>query len=908
MKDESAIRLPFIKEVGEEDVKTIKMREAREVFEEEWIPIPYFKEVIGGRGLQDGPQLWARMWFKRISTSNAQSEYTHEVVIAFDTHIEQTQREYLTPTPQDVNGTTFRCASDERNLTFFCSLSWVQEWLESILKRKNIRKDEKAIFRHLAYYFTIIKALDKGNAFPRVSLNAGNLPIEVDLVLDVGNSRTCGIIVETATPGSPFDFTNAKPLKLRDLSIPSRTYSDSFEMRMAFVKQRFGDESAGIKAGNDRAFLWPSMVRVGKEANRLSVIHSSGTSNAIMSSPKRYLWDLDKRLFHWTYISENDNPAAIYGISTLFNEDGVLKQRATDNRAKSAPLAAMNAYYSRSSLMTFCLIEIFLQALSYVNSYEYRFICGKENMPRKLKRIVLTCPTAMLETEKRIFREHAEDAIRALKEFFPDSFIDPKLEIIPSVDDLKREPELRKHWTFDEATCSQLAFLYGEIYHRFQRKHTTFFQHLGKMRVDNTNPNVPSMMIASVDIGGGTTDLMICNHEYEPTANTTVLKPNPQFWEGFNIAGDVIVKSIIERIILPTISNAAKSMGCTNVASAMSFLFGPYLGIQEATDKSRQKQFATEVAYPLAISVIQHAIEERPLEQRSFDSFFVDYPMPNQHLIQYTNEVFRKYGAKDFDLRNLEWSLDTPTINSVVRDVTENMIRDLCLVIAQYNCDYVLLAGRPTMIPIIKDLFLKYLPVSPDRIIPMGKYRIGHWYPFADEQGIIKDPKTCVVVGATIALMGGILGRLGSFTLDTSLLKDKFESTADYIGEFNPTAQRLNNVYISPSKDNYQLYFHGTILLGMKQIDRPDWISTPMYKLYFSSKEDAQKFSHRLPFELEIERKENKEELQISGSHIYDKDGNPVNKNVLRLSMQSLADEDGYWLDTGIFSTNMVSH
>ena len=205
------------------------------------------------------------------------------------------------------------------------------------------------------------------------------------------------------------------------------------------------------------------------------------------------------------------------------------------------------------------------------------------------------------------------------------------------------------------------------------------------------------------------------------------------------------------------------------------------------------------------------------------------------------------------------------------------------------------------MLPTIKDLFLKYLPVTPDRVIQMGRYRIGTWYPFAEDNGVIKDPKTSVAVGATVALMAGSLRRLEDFTLDSTLLKEKFDSTADYIGEYDVNKAQLKEVFIDPHTDNKKIKFFGHLMLGMRQMPSVDWISTPMYKITYSTHEAAKKLKDREPLTFDIERDARNKERIKPLRNIIDKEGKKVPATDLKITLQTLADEHGYWMDTGIF-------
>lgn len=902
----------LIQKIPEHKIITVRANEALQIFENTWIPIPYLRKSYDGKKFQQGPETWAMMWYSSIAGSNEKSKYTHNIVIAFDTKTQDNPQAYLTPTSNDAQNSVFECATHWKDNSFFFARDWVQEWLKSDFDKKmqEIGKNiDEYFFLHTSYYLTLLKLLGVANFLPKVTLHTNKISIDVDLILDIGNSRTTGILVESAKEGQNFQFTDATPLKIRDITYPDKTYTEPFEMRIAFVKSSLGNEAAFTLSGNPQAFAWPSLVRIGPEAQRMAVLNTAENSNAIMSSPKRYLWDTEKRIFPWTYISKQQDhfaKPALYGLAELFTDDGTYIERERKNfendpEQHKRPIPAINPYFSRSSIMNFAMSEIFLQALTYVNSYEFRKRQGQEFLPRKLKRIILTCPTAMLQTEQIILRQHAIDALEALKQYFGNSFIDQNLSIIPDPDDIAREPEKRKEWNYDEATCNQLAFIYGEITNRFLNNANLYIKTMGKKRQDSKFPDQPSVTIASVDIGGGTTDLMIASYQANPKANISVLTPDPKFWEGFNFAGDDIVKRIIERIILPKLKENAEKFGAQNIINTMNFLFGPHLGKTTAFDKLMKKQFANQIAIPLAFEILQHAAEERPDEIRSFDSFFVNYSRPNKQLINYLNQNFRKTGAQNFDLEKINWHLNVERTNKVVKDVVEKMIGDLAGIIAQFHCDYVLLSGRPSTLPVIKDLFLKFLPVTPDRIVQLGNYRIGTWYPFATETGVIKDPKTSVVVGATVALMAGTLRRLQDFTIDTELLKQKFDSTADYIGEYDTLKAKLKSVFLSPDTDNKKIDFYGHMLLGRRQMPADEWIAAPMFKLTYSNLDAAKNLKDREPLSFELERDPRNKEKIRPLRNIIDKDGKKIPAEHLKLKMQTLADENGYWMDTGEF-------
>ncbi len=916
--------IQYINEKKGDKYYNVQARDSIETYEGTWLPLPFFRKA-GENKLHPGPYSWARMWLSKISSKEQKNDdATHNVIIAFDTRTEDKGEDSDYYVPEDIDaeqGSIFKCSNNDDATFNFCGIDWVQEWLEKEFEERKTR-NYKYQFYHISLYFNLIQLLNKANVFPEVSLHStaqfeNNVSNEVDLIIDIGNSRTCGLLYETSKIGKPFNFIDAVPLNIRDLTYPSRKYSDPFSMMLAFVKAEFGKDI--IIPENIDAFKWPSLLRVGDEARDLIVKNDNLSSNFTMSSPKRYLWDSKKTLFPWEFIVNKNEDlknievkgAIIKGLNQLFTSDGVFLEKAQEiakNKDLTEPTMGLTPNYSRKSLMTFVYVELFLQALTHINSYGFRKKHGNDRIPRKLKRIVLTCPTAMLQEERFYLRDLALDALKTLGKIFDNRFINlEKLEIIPAPQDIKKlaqediDEDLKKmvkDWAYDEATCSQLTFLYGEIAHRYRKKTSLFFDIAGKQRKEALYPDQNAVTVASVDIGGGTTDLMIASYQTSPNDDSVII-PNPEFWEGFNLAGDDISRKIIESLILPTIADEARKKECSDIVDVMSFLFGHDMQKQEAKDRHMRKQFSQQIAIPMSYQMIQHAIDEKENEIKTFREFFFEYPPPNEKLIKYINDNFEKRNTKDFDFRNLSWSLNASSINEVVRKVVEKMLYKLSVVIAQYSCDYLILAGRPTTMPVIRDVFLKYLPSFSDRIIQLGNYRIGRWYPFADASGRIKDPKTCVAVGATISLMSK-LGRLEGFRFETKLLKDKQKSTADFLGKFEIDKGKIQEIYFTPTKNYNTIIFNSPMLIGMKQLEDNDWIGTPIYKLDFSSSENAAKLNSRMPLKVEISRDyaTNKELIERIVS-ITDNDGDEIMPGNLVLRLQSLPDEYGYWMDTG---------
>ena len=118
---------------------------------------------------------------------------------------------------------------------------------------------------------------------------------------------------------------------------------------------------------------------------------------------------------------------------------------------------------------------------------EFRSLHGNPSMKRKLRRIIISCPTAMIKKEQVALRESASQAITMINRYHglidavqntQIDVYDHTVEVIPSVKDLNLDLynlDKRKDWIYDEATAPQLVFIYGMIKHKFDGNPDLFF-------------------------------------------------------------------------------------------------------------------------------------------------------------------------------------------------------------------------------------------------------------------------------------------------------------------------------------------------------------------------------------------------------------------------------------------------
>jgi hypothetical protein len=135
-------------------------------------------------------------------------------------------------------GAEFTLFSSIKNNSWFVSLDWVNEWLKdlyfSLLRKKRPNRllresDIPNQTEYLARYLAFLELLSATGEVPRVRLvdPERNAPIDVDLVLDIGNSRTIGMLIEKRA-GENLSLNNGSILELRDLSNPTVMHRNTF--------------------------------------------------------------------------------------------------------------------------------------------------------------------------------------------------------------------------------------------------------------------------------------------------------------------------------------------------------------------------------------------------------------------------------------------------------------------------------------------------------------------------------------------------------------------------------------------------------------------------------------------------------------------------------------------------------
>ncbi|MGF7177632.1 virulence factor SrfB [Azospirillum doebereinerae] len=918
--------------VAEDEVFPVRGEQALDMLAGAWLPAPVLRVREDG-AFADGPTNWARLFVTRLPEPDADGN-RWRVTLALDTLLAERpgDHRYIMPEPRDAaEMTPFGLATGLEDVNFFLRTEWVRSWLrDSYLAAESARRGgRKVTLENLprgglywATYLVLLKILGSGDAADRpVDAPEGPIlprlrfldeapyardqkPIPVNLVIDIGNSRTCGILIEDSSEGAQrLDMSQAYRLELRDLSNPAHTYADPFESRVEFHTANFNLGAYSRMSGRPvrDAFWWPSPVRVGPEAAWLGSLTDGTQGRSGLSSPKRYLWDRTERTTPWV-----NNGGLLPAGERVPPIRGPIPAKLTQrgDLLKPGGLPGMKPAYSRSSLYMLMLTEILAHALIQINAPSTRAHRARSEEPRVLRNVILTVPSATPVAEQKALKRLAKWAINLLWEVMGWDAAHP----------LRRRPDLKTEW--DEATATHLVYLYNEITQKLQSAPRDFFTMMRRNRQESGHR--PMLRIASMDMGGGTTDLMIIQHEV--TDNDRTIQPIQLFREGFRLAGDDILKQVIEDEVLPCLQTALAEAGAPYPVNFLVERFSSEREGMSQQERTLRALFVNQVLRPAALALLaqyenggRHAGNDE-LTLRLVDAFPADR-QPRRAVVDYLVEAARRSGARDFSLESVVVQTRRDRIAATIRGVVRPMLTDMCDVVRSYDCDVLLLSGRPSRFPVIKDMIIGQAPLPPSRIVPMDSYGIGNWYPFHSPTFKIEDPKTTAAVGAMLCQV--CEGQVEGMLVRTSDIR--MRSTARYIGamEINDQIRTEKLVFSDVDLDRKE---HSTsrtvtvtppVFIGYRQLPLERWKTTPLYFLDFRNSAEAGKLA--MPLSVTLDRRNQTadedegalEEFELR--EIKDANGQDASDQ-LRLSFQTLrverGQEAGYWLDSGLLSMN----
>jgi len=674
-----------------------------------------------------------------------------------------------------------------------------------------------------------------------------------------------------------------------------------------------------------------SMVRMGREADDITqVIRAEGDIRTGLSSPKRYLWADDASWLegaNWHMADPHDRcqsgvyAATLQGPLLKFihedDRDFLLAERPPRENefASETPLKPRHA---PRSMMVAALYELLCQAYMYVNSDAYRAASGDKGRTREIRTLSLSFPSGMFQQELERLRAQAQKAI----EIFAMTLGEQQ----------RVKPELNMH--IDEASAVHLTYIWSEMRLLGQDPRLWFAtmrqdRGLAKPKAEpepepaasapagrrrgrggvrrpgsrGGRPKEPEfdesneIRIACIDIGGGTTDLMIARYNFESKIDDKI-HGETLHQDGIYLGGDQLVKRLLETIIVPLFSEALAIED-----EDVQVLFGPEVP-RNREIRAQRVAFMNRLFVPLAQRYLDNAVDEVTDEPISHTEPEIVDPAVVE-LLQDTFDKLRGPGYYNAQ-QEIDLYYDKAEFEGVVHDTFDELLFDYCQRIVDHRCDVVLLAGQPSKLEYIQQLVRMYVPLSPSRIVPMHHHYAGNWYPYQDEKGhnpgVIVDPKSPVVVGAAIEFMAR-QGMLPQFRFE---MKGKANENSYYWGVMTDATSGIRNerILFQPVEDQAREeiteFTTGSqrVLIGRKMTFDEEAQATPVYLLKTEVGDRIGPTEVTVKIKRKHADKESEETLEIESvtGTVAGEDA-ILGENVV-FSWRTLADER-YYLDTG---------
>jgi hypothetical protein len=532
-----------------------------------------------------------------------------------------------------------------------------------------------------------------------------------------------------------------------------------------------------------------SMVRMGHEVDDISqLMHAAGDIRTAVSSPKRYLWADDESWLegaNWYMADPYDRSktgeyaAKLNGpLLKFIHEDDrdVLLNKKGLGESDYAAEVPIKPRHAPRSLMVGALYELLCQAYQHVNSEAYRRRSGDSGRAREIRSFTLTYPSGMYQEERERYRCQAQKAIEIFN--------------LTIGKNQKNPPQLTL--SIDEASAVHLAYIWSELRMLGQNPALWFqvlHQDTGEKKAEPepeaepeaeaapaarrrgrgpTRPGRPSrprpgrvvpastqapsgehdVRIACIDVGGGTSDLMIANYSFQPGIDDSI-QGRVLHQDGITLGGDQLVKRLLEKKIVPLF---AEVLGLEN--EDVQLLFGPEVP-KNREFRAQRVNWVNRLFVPLAEAYLQNAVDGVDNEELSH----TDPEIVDPAILDSLESVFDRLRGPGYYSIQQELGLiyQKEEFEDIVHEVFDDLIFDFCCRMVEHRADVVLLAGQPTKLSYIQDLVRMYLPLPAARIVPMYNHYAGNWYPYQDPKGhnpgVILDPKSAVVVGAGVEFM-----------------------------------------------------------------------------------------------------------------------------------------------------------
>lgn len=756
---------------------------------------------------------------------------------------------------------------------------------------------------------------------------------DVDLVLDLGNTRTSGLLFDHIKNLTfpPLAFRqNFKPLRIKpDPAFGEFDSVDDIEAGIAdswFVlheldhqRYRTGNdtepdirlEEYDLKIESRTTGSWPfrkteqvvngtvieripqmfmqiSPVLVGDAAYRQ--FHRPYARNLVkagamiqQSSPKRYYWDDDPSVLDWSMLLNEwdslyrEKPEG--GVPTLqgdlcrFLDATTGKVPEDDLSDEKSAAKRPDPYPEHPRYPRQSTLTWFLLHLleRAMAQANDSFRNNLNFVPRRFRRVLVTYPSGWTDKEVETYRQCCEEALKIFS----------AVNVRGGVESPLRLELVKREQSPDEAVAGQLPFIFAETIRYPGQTVGDWIATMGRRRGGDDGGDTVRVM--NFDIGGGTTDISILEYRDcgQPGTGINDLSAKLLFKDGQALAGDDLLKRIVEKVILgPLVRNPDDPL-----AARLGFLFSrASAALDQQAVRSR---IVRTCLIPLATYCLSNTRPEHVSRQFSAQDAGIS-PANWQEF----NELLSEAGEDiSIAIEQPRFSFDSRDIADLMDETFAPLFRSCALYAAAYEVDMVVFSGKTSEQPHMREMARNILPLEEERLLFARSFRPGQWYPFTNADGFIADAKTVTVVGA--ALYYALSGRfVENWTIGTE--KPAVEDVRNEWGVYE-AMKNGKGVLLRTDKNDFKVKLPPGTLLARRRnaISSPE----PVYKICFRDN-DTPNRSILFTFERRIEEDGKDERLEIVSA--IAEDGTDITDNFF-LKLHPCADGYVFWQETGVF-------
>jgi hypothetical protein len=772
-------------------------------------------------------------------------------------------------------------------------------------------------------------------------------PIDVDLIVDFGNTRTVALALENRGDANgklraicmPIHFSERQAVtdageRSRDAIVdswialhePHHAVCESRRESMdakEYVQKKFDrrkgplgifgkehvTELGSVRYHHPQMFVEFSPAILGGEAEYVlrEKIDPSHGIKAFQSSPKRYAWDTDQGGslgdVYWSMVHNSWNQPVSRDVRVPPLAGEILRFMPVNGRdwklddppigwpVQDAPSPTPeNPFHPRCDTLTWAALSIIEQAHREITSEPWRRN-NSPHIPRRLRKVVVTFPSGWTRAELEAY--HAK-WLKAISIFRHAHCASPLEEGPTLVMDL------------DEAIASQLPVIYSEI---------TNLGSIGENYIElvgRKTEETCKARVMTIDVGGGTSDVSVVDYRDMSPGAGVQLGVALLFKDSSTQAGDAVVKSVIEKVLLPTIG--APIANDEDRWGKLRTLFSAAL--RNAKEKAEWSKITRLVFVPIVRRWLQDRVmglEGNPEKKRGWTPREIGVQAPEADLLNNKLAVLNTAG----ELFKLNEPMAPVPNYGAIDDCIElcfgGLFQSLAKHCVSFGCDLVIVAGKPSELPKVKEMLRYHLPIPFERIIFAHDFVAGDWYPLYDHRKI-EDAKTVTAVGAalyTAILNGRIPGwdiRLGQSDSETADRQGQFARNywgALQRGGIGMSLTEFADTYLAPDNDEAEIAVLINTVIGRKRF-RTGGTPEPIYVLRWANKDwrtgDAGTAAGSVRIRLQrvpIEGAGGCDSLRLAG--VEGKfNGKTLKLEDVELKLCTLADGE-FWMETGRF-------